>query len=152
MTPERPWISVQDCFQLRLSQAVDAKVAMLLSASSLELCLALSMNNLAHKGVEAASFETVYAAYRNFAQALQRDGFDFYSRPVALKAFEHLCDMELVRPSDGRGSSRHTGAATDVHRPMRLLLSDDQVMEVLDKCVTLSTRVRQWGKHHGLMS
>ena len=40
----------------------------------------------------------------------------------------------------------------DAHRPMRLMLSDDQVMEVLDKCSSLSTRVKLWGKHHGLLS
>lgn len=146
-TPERPCPSAQDVFAVRLAQAQDTKVALLLSASALELCLVIALNNLAHRGRLTPNFEMVYEAYRSFANSLQRDNFDFYSRPVALKAFEHLCDMELVKPAEGRGT--HMG---DAHRPMRLMLADDQVLEVLDKCATLSTRVKLWGKHHGLLS
>lgn len=143
----QPRPNLQNVYAERVAQAQDTKVAMLLSASALELCLVIALNNLAHRGRLTPNFEMIYDTYRLFANSLQRDNFDFYSRPVALKAFEHLCDMELVRPAEG--AAGHVG---DAHRPMRLMLSDDQVMEVLDKCASLSTRVKLWGKHHGLLS
>lgn len=143
----RPHVCAEDAFDFRVLQAQDAKVAVLLSASALELCLVIAMNNLAMQGFAAANFEQVYACYRQFAGAVQREAFDLYSRPIALRAYEHLCDMELVQPADGRAMGQ---GALDGFRNMQLMLTSQQVFEVINKCSTLSTRVKMWAKSHGL--
>jgi origin recognition complex subunit 4 len=144
-TRERPHLDPHDFFDARLRQAADAKVAMLLSASALELCLVIAARQLAQRGAPAANFEQIYDTYRRFAAGLQREALDFYQKPVAQKAFEHLCDMELFRPADGRAYP-----VTDVFRPMQLMLTSQQLTETIDKCSTLASRVKIWAKSNGL--
>eukprot|EP00730_Choanoeca_flexa_P011229 TRINITY_DN24106_c0_g1_i1.p1 TRINITY_DN24106_c0_g1~~TRINITY_DN24106_c0_g1_i1.p1 ORF type:complete len:509 (+),score=102.01 TRINITY_DN24106_c0_g1_i1:47-1528(+) len=140
-----PYVRSDCLFDVIVAQNGDAKVNLLLSASALELCLIIACHQLLRQGAVSFNFEQIYDCYRKFAVGLQRDAFDLYQKPVALKAYEHLCDLELLRPADARAYP-----VTDVYRPMQLMITTPQLMEVLDKCDTLSTRVKSWAKSGGL--
>ena len=144
-TVAEPFVRSDHVFDVTVSQSADAKVLLLLSASALELCLVIAGHQLTRRGATSFNFEQLYDCYRKFALGMQRDAFDLYQQPVALKAFEHLCAMELLRPADARAYP-----VTDVYRPMQLMITTPQLLEVLDKCATLSTRVKSWAKSGGL--
>lgn len=61
-----------------------------------------------------------------------------FEKPVVLKAFEHLCGLELVRPADGAGKTQKE------YRLMNLLVDSSQIMDALQKYPGCPTDVKQW--------
>ena len=57
---------------------------------------------------------------------------------VFIQAFEHLMDLELVRPLETSSTRSH-------HQLVRLMLSDDQLHDAICKYDKLPTHVKQWG-------
>lgn len=65
-----------------------------------------------------------------------------------LQSFEHLLSMELVAPADaGPTGSRQLKE----YRPMVLLLTDEQVLEGLQKYPNCPTEVAYWGSQTGMV-
>uniref|UniRef100_A0A3B4ZQT8 Origin recognition complex subunit 4 n=1 Tax=Stegastes partitus TaxID=144197 RepID=A0A3B4ZQT8_9TELE len=62
-----------------------------------------------------------------------------FEQPVIMKAFEHLQQLELIRPVDG--SSAKTQREFQL---MRLMLDHTQIMEALQKYPQCPTDVKQW--------
>lgn len=62
-----------------------------------------------------------------------------FEQPVIMKAFEHLQQLELIRPVDG--SSAKTQRE---YQLMRLMLDHSQIMEALQKYPQCPTDVKQW--------
>lgn len=154
--PQHPYIRAEGVYEEKLRQTRDAKVTLMLDLSALELCLVIAMNNLRYRGTTSFNFEAVYATYKAFAAGFNKHGADFYRKPVALKAFEQLAALELVRPASAhvsaaaRSNTSSGHAATDVYAPVHLFVDHQQVEQVVDRSNTLSTRVKMWAKSHGL--
>ncbi|XP_008299498.1 origin recognition complex subunit 4, partial [Stegastes partitus] len=76
-----------------------------------------------------------------FKKFLQRKSNSMYNfeQPVIMKAFEHLQQLELIRPVDG--SSAKTQREFQL---MRLMLDHTQIMEALQKYPQCPTDVKQW--------
>ena len=64
--------------------------------------------------------------------------FQLFDKAVVLKAFEHLCGLELVRPADSAGRTQKE------YRLMSLLVDSTQIMEALQTYPGCPTDVRQW--------
>ncbi|KAK2143556.1 hypothetical protein LSH36_832g01031 [Paralvinella palmiformis] len=109
-----------------------------LCLSVLELCLVIAMKHLmdTYSG-EPFTFEMVYSDYQKFCQ--KRSAIQMFDKPVVLKAFEHLCALELVRPVDGS-----TGRTQKEYQAMTLLVDSTQVTEALQKYPNCPTEVKQW--------
>ena len=74
--------------------------------------------------------------YQKFAK---RSSMKMFEKAVVLKAFEHICALELVRLTDGAGSRTQKE-----YRPMALLMTQTQIMEALERYPSCPTEVKQW--------
>ncbi|KAJ8317772.1 hypothetical protein KUTeg_004677 [Tegillarca granosa] len=117
---------------------VDTKSSMLHGISILELCLIIAMKHLTdiYEG-EPFNFEMIYSEYSKFAQ--KRSSMQVFEKAVVLKAFEHLLQLELVKPADG-GTTR----VQKEYRLMSLLIHNSQIMDALQKYPNCPTEVKQW--------
>ncbi|KAF9177310.1 origin recognition complex subunit 4 [Haplosporangium sp. Z 27] len=61
-----------------------------------------------------------------------------YKKAVALKAFEHLVEAELLRPADT------TGKGPKEYRMMRVMLDSSQISDVVLKHRDCPTVVARW--------
>lgn len=117
----------------------DPKANILHGLSVLELCLIIAMKHLndTYDG-EPFNFQMVHNEFTKFIQRKSHSIHKF-EKPVVMKAFEHLVELELVRPVDS--------AASKVQREyqlMKLMLEHGQVMEALQKYPQCPTDVKQW--------
>eukprot|EP01147_Barroeca_monosierra_P005569 gene5569-7217_t len=148
---ERPHVCAEWVYEERHHQTMDATVALLLDLSALELCLIIAMNNLRYRGKTQFNFEKIFESYTTFfKKATQQGGGEFYRKPVALKAFEQLFALELVCPRLHGTLCLQQSSVPDVYTEVHLLVEDRQVLEVIEKYPMLSTRVKLWGRTHGL--
>uniref|UniRef100_A0A665TCN4 Origin recognition complex subunit 4 n=1 Tax=Echeneis naucrates TaxID=173247 RepID=A0A665TCN4_ECHNA len=118
----------------------DATANMLRGLSILELCLIIAMKHLndVYEG-EPFNLQMVHNEFKKFLQRKSNSMYNF-ERPVIMKAFEHLQELELIRPVDG--SSAKTQRE---YRLMRLMLDHSQIVEALQKYPQCPTEVKQWG-------
>ncbi|XP_042338126.1 origin recognition complex subunit 4-like [Plectropomus leopardus] len=79
--------------------------------------------------------------YLEFKKFLQRKSNSMYNfeQPVIMKAFEHLQQLELIRPVDSVASKTQRE-----YQLMRLMLDNSQIMEALQKYPQCPTDVKQW--------
>ena len=61
------------------------------------------------------------------------------SPPVYPQAFEHLQQLELIRPADGSSAKQQRE-----YQLMRLMVDNSQIMEALQKYPQCPTDVKQW--------
>jgi len=62
-----------------------------------------------------------------------------------LKAFEHLCALELVRPTTGSGmTGSHSQRLPAEYRMMTLHVDPSEIMDALQKYPSCPTDVKQW--------
>ncbi|KAI3366139.1 hypothetical protein L3Q82_009960 [Scortum barcoo] len=117
----------------------DAKANMLHGLSILELCLIIAMKHLndVYEG-EPFNLQMVHNEFKKFLQRKSNSMYNF-EQPVIMKAFEHLQQLELIRPVDG--SSAKTQKE---YQLMRLMLDHSQIMEALQKYPQCPTDVKQW--------
>ncbi|XP_061534982.1 origin recognition complex subunit 4 [Phycodurus eques] len=118
----------------------DAKSNMLHGLSILELCLVIAMKHLndVYEG-EPFNFQMVHNEFKMFLQRKSNSMYNF-EQPVVMKAFEHLQQLELIRPVDG--SSAKTQRE---YQLMKLTLDNCQIMEALQKYPQCPTDIKQWG-------
>uniref|UniRef100_A0A8C1SPS8 Origin recognition complex subunit 4 n=1 Tax=Cyprinus carpio TaxID=7962 RepID=A0A8C1SPS8_CYPCA len=119
--------------------SADSKANVLHGLSILELCLIIAMKHLndTYDG-EPFNFQMVHNEFKKFIQRKSHSIHKF-EKPVVMKAFEHLLQLELVRPVDS--------GVCKVQREyqlMRLMLEHGQVMEALQKYPQCPTDVKQW--------
>ena len=84
---------------------LDACVEMMANLSLLEKCLMVSASKLYEQNPNAKlNFETIYREYEHFSK--RSSSIELFSRSVALRAMEHLLQLELLHPSEGKGKQR----------------------------------------------
>lgn len=138
VTETRPHLTASSFVESMKLLTVDTKSSMLHGISILELCLIIAMKHLTdiYEG-EPFNFEMIYSEYSKFAQ--KRSSMQVFEKAVVLKAFEHLLQLELVKPADG-GTTR----VQKEYRLMSLLIHNSQIMDALQKYPNCPTEVKQW--------
>ncbi|KAJ2743658.1 origin recognition complex subunit 4 [Coemansia sp. BCRC 34301] len=143
-----------------------AKMQVLSSVSLLELCLIISMKSLVQGGSSKYNFEMVYNEYKTFMSrhllvVATGGAMKVYKKPVALKAFETLVELEIVRPvatsmaADGGGSygrndllagSAQAARAPKEYRMVQLMIEPGQVVELVLDRVDVPVVIRRWAQ------
>ncbi|XP_063985608.1 origin recognition complex subunit 4 [Diachasmimorpha longicaudata] len=115
----------------------DDKVAMLEGLSVLEMSLIIAMKHETeiYDG-EPLNFETVLNRYIKFAN--QTSSIQTVQRPVIMKAFEHIKNLELLTPVNA------TARTEKEYQYFKFLLSPQQVLEAVKNYVGLPTEIAQW--------
>ncbi|XP_068165102.1 origin recognition complex subunit 4 isoform X2 [Antennarius striatus] len=116
----------------------DATANMLHGLSILELCLIIAMKHLStiYDG-EPFNLQMVHNEFKKF---LKRSHSMYnFEQPVIMKAFEHLQQLELIRPVDGAASKTQRE-----YQLMRLMLDHSQITEALQKYPQCPIDVKQW--------
>uniref|UniRef100_A0A672YMT6 Origin recognition complex subunit 4 n=1 Tax=Sphaeramia orbicularis TaxID=375764 RepID=A0A672YMT6_9TELE len=139
VTVAKPVVKAADVLEAGRLCFADAKADMLHGLSILELCLIIAMKHLndVYEG-EPFNLQMVHNEFKKFLQRKSNSMYNF-EQPVVLKAFEHLQQLELIRPVDG--SSAKTQRE---YQLMRLMLDNSQIMEALQKYPQCPTDVKQW--------
>ncbi|XP_053710587.1 origin recognition complex subunit 4 isoform X1 [Synchiropus splendidus] len=129
-------VDLQEASRLCFS---DAKANMLHGLSILELCLIIAMKHLndIYEG-EPFNLQMVHNEFKKFLQRKSSSMYNF-EQPVIMKAFEHLQQLELIRPADSA-----TLKTQREYQLMRLMLDPSQIMEALQKYPQCPTDVKQW--------
>lgn len=113
----------------------DRKVQLSKGLSVLELCLLVSVKIMLQNQVAQFNFEMAYDEYQSFIKrvaSMGKAGQLFYTKPVALKAFETLLELGLLKFAGGAGSK-----CPKEHRMVRSMLSRDQIIDSIkayDNC------------------
>ncbi|KAM9836286.1 origin recognition complex subunit 4 [Aulostomus maculatus] len=117
----------------------DAKANTLHGLSILELCLIIAMKHLndVYEG-EPFNLQMVHNEFKKFLQRKSNSMYNF-DRPVIMKAFEHLQQLELIRAVDGSAAKTQRE-----YQLMRLMLDHSQIVEALQKYPQCPTDVKQW--------
>ncbi|KAJ2823617.1 origin recognition complex subunit 4 [Coemansia erecta] len=166
LTHTKPLLDVKNVESAIAGDAVSAKMQILGSISLLELCLVIAMRSLAQLGSSKYNFEMVYDEYKTFMSrhmmAVAAGGaMKIYKKPVALKAFEALVELEIARPAltvgGGEGAGVHgrndllagTAAGTRApkeYRMVQLMLEPSQVVELVADRVDIPAVIRRWAQ------
>ncbi|XP_053979921.1 origin recognition complex subunit 4 [Hylaeus anthracinus] len=131
-------LEVNDFVEASKIFSQDDKVLMLEGLSVLEMCLIIAMKHETeiYEG-EPLNFETVYNRYIKFAN--QNSSIQSVQRPVIMKAFEHIKNLEIVMPVSGMNSK-----VEKEYQYYKFLLTPQQVMEAVKNYPGLPTEVSQW--------
>ncbi|XP_072435852.1 origin recognition complex subunit 4 isoform X2 [Chiloscyllium punctatum] len=139
VTVSNPNIQPTDLLAASKQYMMDSKANLLHGLSVLEFCLIIAMKHLnsIYEG-EPFNFEMVYNEFQNFIQRTSHSMHKF-KKSVVLKAFEHLQQLELVKPMDG--ASVRTQKE---YQLVKLLLDKSQIMDALQKYPQCPTDVHLW--------
>ncbi|XP_078084128.1 origin recognition complex subunit 4 isoform X3 [Mustelus asterias] len=134
-----PNIRLPDLLAASRLCTMDSKANVLHGLSVLELCLIIAMKHLnsIYEG-EPFNFEMVYNEFQKFIQRRTHSIHNF-EKPVVLKAFEHLHQLELIKPMDGTSTR-----AQKEYQLVKLLLDSSQIMDALQKYPHCPTEVQLW--------
>ncbi|KAJ2160166.1 origin recognition complex subunit 4 [Coemansia sp. RSA 552] len=136
--------------------ALSPKARVLERVSLLELCLLIAMASLTRACRPKYNFEMVYHEYKTFMSrhimaASAAGAMRIYKKPVALKAFETLVELELVRPvlpsSDAHARNDllvAAGRAPKEYRLVQLMLEPAQIAELLAARDDVPVVIRRW--------
>ncbi|XP_075685382.1 origin recognition complex subunit 4 isoform X3 [Rhinoderma darwinii] len=134
-----PHLHAADFVEAYRLRSMDSKANILHGLSVLELCLVIAMKHLhdIYSG-EPFNFQMVHNEFLKFVQRKAHSVYNF-EKPVVLKAFEHLYQLELIKPMEGLSVRTQKE-----YRLMKLLLDDSQISEALQKYPNCPTDLRQW--------
>ncbi|XP_035657819.1 origin recognition complex subunit 4-like [Branchiostoma floridae] len=139
--PSHPRLEMSDFVEAHKILTADSKSNTLHGLSVLELCLVVAMRRLSDVFVnQPFNFQMVYNEYQKFVQT-RSYAVQSFDRPVVLKAFEHLQQMELVRAAEGAGIG---GRGQKEFRPMLLMIDKSQLMQAIQKYPACPTEVKHW--------
>eukprot|EP00079_Xenopus_tropicalis_P038797 XP_017952568.1 PREDICTED: origin recognition complex subunit 4 isoform X2 [Xenopus tropicalis] len=135
---------VEDILQKQYSASKDVRSLHML------LLLAVCRVSVSHPHITAADFLEVFRLrnqdskaniMHEFQKFIQRKAHSVYNfeKPVVMKAFEHLHQLELIKPMEGLSMRTQKE-----YRLMKLLLDNTQVIEALQKYPNCPTDVKQW--------
>ncbi|XP_014772349.1 origin recognition complex subunit 4 isoform X1 [Octopus bimaculoides] len=138
LSSTQPFLQVSDFIDSFKRMSTDSKSVILHGLSILELSLVIAMKHLTelYDG-EPFNFEIVYNEYLRFSQ--QKSSLQIFEKSVVLKAFEHLQNVELIKPLDGSCTR-----VQKEYRPMTLLVHPMQLKEVLQKFPSCPIEVKHW--------
>ncbi|XP_078661688.1 origin recognition complex subunit 4-like [Branchiostoma floridae x Branchiostoma belcheri] len=141
ISPSHPRLELADFAEAQKILTADSKSNTLHGLSVLELCLVVAMRRLSDIFVnQPFNFQMVYNEYQKFVQT-RSHAVQGFERPVVLKAFEHLQQMELVRAAEGAGIG---GRGQKEFRPMTLMIDRSQLMQAIQKYPACPTEVKHW--------
>ncbi|XP_043361039.1 origin recognition complex subunit 4 isoform X2 [Dermochelys coriacea] len=114
------------------------------------LMLALSSITVSHPFMTGSDLLEASKLYRmdskanivhEFQKFIQRKAHSMYNfeKPVVMKAFEHLLQLELIKPIEGLSVR-----AQREYLLMKLLLDNNQIMDALQVYPNCPTDVKQW--------
>ncbi|KAJ2520491.1 origin recognition complex subunit 4 [Coemansia sp. RSA 1939] len=174
LSPLEPSLSLSCVRDSVAKEAMSAKLQVLASISLLELCLIIAMKSLVQSGSSKYNFEMVYNEYKTFMSrhlmAVASGGaMKVYKKPVALKAFETLVELEIVRPlvtasmgGDGASGSTSGGGtlgrndllagtaqgarAPKEYRMVQMMLEPGQVVELVADRIDVPAIIRRWSQ------
>ncbi|KAF9187219.1 origin recognition complex subunit 4 [Haplosporangium sp. Z 767] len=147
LSKDNPYLRPSQFYESGLQQRVDNKTELLKGISLLELSLLIAIKQLVEREIVTFNFEMVYDDYKDFMDmAVVRgsggssDGVSLrlYKKAVALKAFEHLVEAELLRPADA------SSKGPKEYRMMRVMLDSSQIADVVLKHRDCPTIVARW--------
>eukprot|EP00069_Balaena_mysticetus_P014636 bmy_01634T0 len=139
VTPSQPFMTAADLTEANQLCSVDSKANIVRGLSVLEICLIIAMKHLNDiYEEEPFNFQMVYNEFQKFVQRRAHSVYNF-EKPVVMKAFEHLQQLELIRPLE-----RTSVNAQREYQLMKLLLDNTQIMNALQKYPNCPTDVRQW--------
>lgn len=137
-----PQLIVEKFQQLASTYEKDDKVELLIGLSVLELCLIIAIKH--HSEIydrDPFNFEIICARFVKFAKiSSTMQGIE---RAVALKAFEHLRNLEIIMPLSGSNSSGKVQKEFEMHK---LALTYSQIDQAVQKYQALPTEVAQWAQ------
>ncbi|XP_029872915.1 origin recognition complex subunit 4 isoform X2 [Aquila chrysaetos chrysaetos] len=139
VTVHHPLITASDLHEASKQSRMDSKANIVHGLSVLEICLIIAMKHLndVYEG-EPFNFQMVYNEFQKFIQRKAHCMYNF-EKPVVMKAFEHLLQLELVRPIE-----RPSVRAQREYLLMKLLLDNNQIMDALQAYPNCPTDVKQW--------
>ncbi|XP_072882263.1 origin recognition complex subunit 4 isoform X2 [Hemitrygon akajei] len=139
VTISKPSIRSMDLLDASRQCTMDSKANILHGLSVLEFCLIIAMKHLnsIYEG-QPFNFEMVYNEFQKFVQR-KSNSLQFFEKPVILKAFEHLHQLELIKSMEG--VSVRTQKEFQL---VKLLLDSSQIMDALHKYPHCPTDVRLW--------
>ncbi|XP_063067807.1 origin recognition complex subunit 4 isoform X2 [Engraulis encrasicolus] len=134
-----PVIRPADLLESGRCTAADSKANILHGVSILELCLIIAMKHLndVYEG-EPFNFQMVHNEFKKFISRKSHSIHNF-EKPVVIKAFEHLQQLELIRPVESSSAKIQKD-----YQLMKLLLDHTQVLEAVQRYPQCPTDVRQW--------
>ncbi|NXJ91928.1 ORC4 protein, partial [Corythaixoides concolor] len=167
VTVQHPLVTAADLQEASKHYGTDSKANIVHGLSVLEICLIIAMKHLndVYEG-EPFNFQMVYNGERNastlqtlnhllspnelfflpitdteFQKFIQRKAHCMYNfeKPVVMKAFEHLLQLELVKPIE-----RPSVRVQREYLLMKLLLDNNQIMDALQVYPNCPTDVKQW--------
>ncbi len=138
-----PLLSSQNLQNAAGSLVVDMTSELFYTVSTLELTLLLAMMHLETLGMDRYNFKMAFDAVETHRQMV-----DKMSKEVALKAFEHLLDLNLIAKTlSGKkcGSGENSKSIDKEFRFVRLKLSHEQIRDAVKKGkVRCPTHLMQW--------
>ncbi|KAM8806703.1 origin recognition complex subunit 4 [Eudromia elegans] len=139
VTAQHPLLAVADLVEASKQRGADSRANVIHGLSVLETCLIIAMKHLndVYEG-EPFNFQMVYNEFQKFVQRKAHCMYSF-EKPVVMKAFEHLLQLELVKPVE-----RPTVRAQREYLLMKLLLDNNQIMDALQAYPNCPTDVKQW--------
>ncbi|KAL0809608.1 hypothetical protein ABMA28_011140 [Loxostege sticticalis] len=149
LSPSKPFIDAND-----LSTTIDKAVApehrvkLLQSLSILELSLVIAMKHgLEIFDGQPMNFEMVLHRYTKFANA--NSSTQTVPRPVILKAFEHLQELEIIMPVRSTDSIYNTGETTasrvqKEYKLYTLAVPIEDISEAVKTFKALPTEINHW--------
>ncbi|KAI1316207.1 origin recognition complex subunit 4 [Mortierella claussenii] len=160
LSETNPYLLPSQFYESGLLQRVDNKTELLKGISLLELSLLIAIKHLVEREIVSFNFEMVYDEYKEFMDTAvlrgtsgssslgvgsggsitSTDGVSLrlYKKAVALKAFEHLVEAELLRPADA------SGKGPKEYRMMRVMLDSSQIADIVLKHRDCPTLVARW--------
>nr|XP_015214144.1 PREDICTED: origin recognition complex subunit 4 isoform X3 [Lepisosteus oculatus] len=139
VTVSNPAVKPADLLEASRLCTMDSKANILHGLSVLELCLIIAMKHLSdiYDG-EPYNFQMVHNEFKKFLQRKSHSIHNF-EKPVVMKAFEHLHQLELIKAVDGPSVKTQKE-----YQLVRLMLDNGQIMEALQKYPQCPTDVKQW--------
>ncbi|XP_027691263.1 origin recognition complex subunit 4 isoform X1 [Vombatus ursinus] len=139
ITSSRPFIIPTDLVEANHLCSMDSKANIVHGLSVLEICLLIAMKHLNDiYQDEPFNFQMVYNEFQKFIQRKAHSVYNF-EKPVVMKAFEHLQQLELVKAME-----RTSVNTQREYQLVKLLLDNNQIMDALQKYPNCPTDVRQW--------
>ncbi|KAI9207942.1 origin recognition complex subunit 4 C-terminus-domain-containing protein [Polychytrium aggregatum] len=125
-----PYLSHGDFIESVRAQLADQPKQLMKGLSTLDLCLLVAISKLVYREVTKFNFEMVYDEfkayiYRNRSQAGASKLL--FRKPVALKSFENLQSIELIKPTQSLGQ------CPKEFRLMALALDPSQIEDAVDE-------------------
>lgn len=133
-------ITPEQISQMSAIYEVDEKVELLCGLSVLELCLVIAIKH--HSEIydrDPFNFEIIFTRFNKFAKASST--MQGIERPVALKAFEHLRNMEILLPLTA--TTCKVQKEFEMHK---VVLTYGQINQAVQRYQALPTEVQQWSQ------